>query len=154
MYSTTPTATLLDGQQGTPYTVGQITGIVGNSFLVAIDVNTTQAAGETLSLFEVIVNGGVLYNFTTPTVIGGVANNGNGYGDWTLGNISFAGLAANSTVLFHATWSGASDGAESFFLVSAGGPPTAVPEPETYAMLLAGLGMMGFIARRRKNKTT
>ncbi|MET0265730.1 MAG: FxDxF family PEP-CTERM protein [Duganella sp.] len=26
---------------------------------------------------------------------------------------------------------------------------TAVPEPETYAMLLAGLGMMGFVARRR-----
>ncbi len=27
---------------------------------------------------------------------------------------------------------------------------TAVPEPETYAMLLAGLGLMGFVARRRK----
>ena len=27
---------------------------------------------------------------------------------------------------------------------------TAVPEPESYAMLLAGLGLMGFIARRRK----
>lgn len=27
---------------------------------------------------------------------------------------------------------------------------TAVPEPETYAMLLAGLGLVGFIARRRK----
>jgi hypothetical protein len=27
---------------------------------------------------------------------------------------------------------------------------TPVPEPETYAMMLAGLGLMGFIARRRK----
>lgn len=27
-----------------------------------------------------------------------------------------------------------------------------VPEPETYAMLLAGLGMLGFMARRRKQK--
>ena len=27
---------------------------------------------------------------------------------------------------------------------------TAVPEAETYAMLLAGLGMMGFVARRRR----
>lgn len=29
-----------------------------------------------------------------------------------------------------------------------------VPEPETYAMLLAGLGLMGFIARRRKSTNT
>jgi hypothetical protein len=29
---------------------------------------------------------------------------------------------------------------------------TPVPEPETYAMLIAGLGLMGFIARRRRNK--
>ena len=25
-----------------------------------------------------------------------------------------------------------------------------VPEPETYAMLLAGFGLLGFVARRRK----
>ena len=25
-----------------------------------------------------------------------------------------------------------------------------IPEPETYAMLLAGLGLLGFIVRRRK----
>jgi hypothetical protein len=29
---------------------------------------------------------------------------------------------------------------------------TPVPEPETYAMMLAGLGLMGFIARRRKQR--
>lgn len=29
---------------------------------------------------------------------------------------------------------------------------TAVPEPEAYAMLLAGLGVMGAVARRRKQK--
>jgi hypothetical protein len=35
---------------------------------------------------------------------------------------------------------------------NAKGFATAVPEPETYAMLLAGLGMIGTIIRRRKAK--
>jgi hypothetical protein len=30
-----------------------------------------------------------------------------------------------------------------------GAQVVTVPEPESYAMLLAGLGLMGFIARRR-----
>jgi hypothetical protein len=31
-------------------------------------------------------------------------------------------------------------------------PVTPVPEPESYAMLLAGLGLMATIARRRRAK--
>ncbi len=34
--------------------------------------------------------------------------------------------------------------------VTAGGLPTSIPVPETCAMLLAGLGLMGFVVRRRK----
>ena len=57
MYSTTPTGTVADGVQGTPYTVAQLVALGSTSFLVAIDVNTTAAAGETLQLFQVIING-------------------------------------------------------------------------------------------------
>ena len=54
-----------------------------------------------------------------------------------------AGLFAGAT--------NATGGNETFFVAqTAGLPPTAIPEPESYAMMLAGLGMLGFIARRRK----
>lgn len=39
------------------------------------------------------------------------------------------------------------------FQVRNGAVIPSVPEPETYAMLLAGLGLLGSIARRRKQKT-
>lgn len=41
-----------------------------------------------------------------------------------------------------------SDGFDHYFRLE--GSVTAVPEPESYAMFLAGLGLMGAIARRRK----
>jgi hypothetical protein len=40
----------------------------------------------------------------------------------------------------------------SLTLKSSIAPMAPVPEPETYAMLLAGLGLMGAIAKRRKDK--
>ena len=46
MFSTTPTATVADGVQGTPYTVAQIDAVTNNlPFVVAIDVNTTASGG-------------------------------------------------------------------------------------------------------------
>jgi hypothetical protein len=45
-------------------------------------------------------------------------------------------------------WSGTSCAANQLFSRTV----LAVPEPETYAMLLAGLGLMGMVARRRQNK--
>jgi PEP-CTERM motif len=47
----------------------------------------------------------------------------------------------------------ATGGFETFFVASAGGSVTPpIPEPQTYALMLAGLGAVGFMAiRRRRN---
>ena len=150
MFSTTPTATVADGVQGaTPYTVAQLTGAVGSSFNIAIDVNTA-AAGETLQLFEVIIGGAVAYNYVGPTVIGGIANNGNGFGDWTLDTVSLAGLSAATTVLFHAVWNNASDGGELFFLVSAVPVPGPIVGAGLPGLIAACGGLLALARRRRK----
>ena len=156
MFSTTPTATVADGVQGTPYTVAQLTGAVGTAFNIAIDINTTQAAGETLQLFEVLMRPdslsaySVLYNYVGPTNIGSVNNNGNGFADWTLNTVSLAGLASTAQILFHAVWNNASDGGESFFLVSA--TPSQIPIPGALPLFATGLAGLGLLRWHRKRK--
>jgi PEP-CTERM motif len=132
-----------DGVQGTPYTVAQLDAITNDQpFVIAIDVNTAQHE-ETLQLFEVIVNGAVEFVFNGPASIDPL-NNGNGFGDYTLGVIDLGAFAETDTVLFHVIFDGASDGAESFFIV--GSSPTAVPEPATlllFGSAMTGLGIWG-----------
>jgi len=62
--------------------------------------------------------------------------------DFTITASSFADYVPHLKV----DWNGS---ANNYNLVSAN-MVAAVPEPETYAMFLAGLGAMGFVARRRQ----
>lgn len=61
--------------------------------------------------------------------------------------LSFSGLAAGTYALAVTGFtSGSMGGAYAGVLAAA-----PVPEPETYALMLAGLGIVGFIASRRRN---
>jgi hypothetical protein len=94
-----------------------------------------------------LTTGTVLYTFGGALVGSPLANNGNGYADWTLRSFDLTGLASTDQIQFTTTLSNTSDGAESFFLVGTTAP---IPEPETYALMMAGLAAMGFVARRRR----
>ena len=142
------------------YNVSQLTALFpGGAFNVAIDVNTADNL-ENLTLFEVRIDIGgtntLIYSYTpgSDPIIGSISGNGNGYADWTLRNILISNLG-NTTVQFHAVWSGASDGGESFFLVAGTGenPCTVnctpeIPEPSALILLGAGLIVMPFAARK------
>ena len=150
MFSTTPTANVADGVEGTPYTGAQLNAATNNlPFVVAIDVNTNNAAGETLQLFEVIVNGVVRDSFVGPAPIGNIANPGNGFADWTLGTIS--PFQPTDTVLFHAVWNNATAGAESFFIV---GSQAVVPEPATLLLFGSAMTGLGIWGRKRRARST
>ena len=104
----------------------------------------------------------------------GFTGSGTGPGTWTLTadqnvtlDLVFAMHASNNTGAFlfddlaliagqTGTWqidwvnNGDQNPAYSNLTLFARDITTAVPEPETYALMLAGIGMMGFMAKRRR----
>jgi|SoiMethySBSTD1v2_1073268.scaffolds.fasta_scaffold345927_2 hypothetical protein len=75
---------------------------------------------------------------------------------WNQGNnskeaLSFSyGLPINGPAYIQITGVTGSDGSIGVY----SGAIAAIPEPETYAMVLAGLGLMGAVVRRRSNRKT
>jgi hypothetical protein len=65
---------------------------------------------------------------------------------------TFSNLVANKsyTLSLVGKWTGVADSGKWSLATAPSVSVTPVPEPETYAMFLAGLGVIGMIARRRK----
>lgn len=105
--------------------------------------------------------GGALPSGLTPTLVDrGLApgdNIGFGFLQGTVSGISFDSLDPGMSTRYLVVYTNAPIYSTSMASVIDGSVASAatfapVPEPETYAMMLAGLGLMGFVARRRSKK--
>jgi hypothetical protein len=117
-------------------------------------INASDAVGRTVSYFPV-PNGFVDFKFEGDTgrfaVNGGAKDTGTSIGLIGTDMTVTSGAAAGSYafVLGYNDSAGASiTGDWDDFVVGVNFAP--IPEPETYALMLAGLGVMGFVARRRR----
>ncbi len=135
----------------TTQTVVDIDGGTFNAILDEITVSSLSNVFGTLTFNSgsgSIDLGMFVFNFTLSNPTGDVTVGLGSAGSFTAQptgySFSFNNVAAGT---YNLSVKGLNDTATA---VSATYSVTAVPEPETYAMMLAGLGAIGFLSRRRK----
>ena len=137
-----------------------VRGLASGTGVFITDVNLKLAAADSAT-----------YAVGTKGYAGGSAFGDNGAGALNFSNagtfanstyasgLSFMRINALATGILPSTYTPYLDGGNSVKLYLDGSNAlniaavTAVPEPESFAMLLAGLGLMGAIARRRNKKS-
>lgn len=139
--------------------------LVYNFTLTAYDLDALFTSGAFIGAIAVDADADVAVSNVVGDTVVSVSPGGGPTGVWDfrfdLTGPQQARLTANETVSFDATFSQAVIlGSDSFALHvqgltdaqggSAWYVPTPVPEPETYAMMLTGLGFLGFTARRKR----
>jgi hypothetical protein len=90
----------------------------------------------------------VIFDIDGPIALPDI-NNGNGKGDYLITGFDLSNVSAGDLLLFHASWSGASDGAESFYIVPLLATDTT-PIPGAAWLFVSGLGVLTMLGRRRQ----
>jgi hypothetical protein len=126
---------------------------VGASYLLTFDSAVGQQAGfsgANLNNFWQVSFGDTTLNTAALTIADGE------FSGWKTASMAFTATSASQMLSFLAK--GGSAGAPPFLLLdgvsmnaNANANTSAVPEPSTISLLLGGIGLAGFLARRRRN---
>lgn len=144
-------------------TIGSL-GVTSASDLRVV-FNASEPAGGSITLDDLVLNiysasGSVLFTSAAFTPVSfDSTNTGTGNSGFVFG-LSATDAASAQSLAFGTGFEGnyiglsaaasdATGGLETFYVANSA-TVTPVPEPGTYAMLLAGLGVMGFVARRSR----
>jgi hypothetical protein len=121
--------------------MGHAVDAAGNTFIgIGANIGTTFPTGFGTGLADVdTAAGGIANGFFNSNSIPALFGGGNA--DFQLGS-SFSGL--------NPVYPNECPGGAACVRGSADFTTSAIPEPETYALMLAGLGAVAFVARRRK----
>lgn len=141
------------------------TGSLGITSASQIGVlfNATEPSGDSINVLDVTLKfytaaGGFLGAIDGQQDFAS-SNPGNGVAGFTFTvsadeqsfvNGLLAAGGAGTTLALEATLGNYASGPESFLIYNLGGTTAPIPEPGTYALLLAGLGVMGFVASRQR----
>lgn len=155
-------APLADNQKYGVPTTGSL-GITDAS-QIGVLFNATEPSGNSINVTDLTLK----FYSSTGTFLGAIdgeynfpdSNAGNGVAGFTfvvsqdeqayVNSLLLLG-GSSTTLALEASLSASSfSGGPETFLVYNLGPVVAVPEPETYALMLAGLGAVGWLARRKK----
>ena len=138
-YWTAPTGYSIDLDGASPGAISQDLSLAAGSYLLTFSLAGNPDGGSATKSVEVSIDG-VTRDYTFNTT--GQAKNSMG---WVTESIWFTNTDAATTLSFTSQDAGGPYGA-----ALADISVTAVPEPESISLLLAGLGMVGVMASRRK----
>lgn len=130
---------------------------------IAVLFNATEPSGDSVNVIDVTLK----FYSSAGTLLGAIdgsqnfasSNPGNGVAGFTFTvspdeqayvNGLLATGGSGTRLALESTITNFDGGPESFLIYNLGGTVAAVPEPETYALMLAGLGVVGFVAKRRR----